>query len=186
MNRIHSAEATGCPAVGVDIDASAFVTMKAKGQAVAPKSESELKKIISECSIPFIVKGIMTVEDAKKAVSAGAKAVIVGNHGGRVMDFMAGGADALVEIVSELKKTVPIILDGGIRSGEDVLKALALGADLCMIGRPLAIAAVGGGREGVELYWNQLRDELERVMILTGTESIDSVSPKILRKVQTG
>jgi len=186
MNRIHSAEATGCPAVGVDIDASAFVTMKAKGQAVAPKSESELKKIISECSIPFIVKGIMTVEDAKKAVSAGAKAVIVGNHGGRVMDFMAGGADALVEIVSELKKTVPIILDGGIRSGEDVLKALALGADLCMIGRPLAIAAVGGGREGVELYWNQLRDELERVMILTGTESTDSVSPKILRKVQTG
>jgi isopentenyl diphosphate isomerase/L-lactate dehydrogenase-like FMN-dependent dehydrogenase len=186
MKRIRAAEATGCPAVGMDVDGAAFVTMKSKGQAVSPKTFEELQEIISECELPFIVKGIMTVRDAEKAVRAGAKALVIGNHGGRVMDFMPGGAEVLPEIAREFRGAARIVLDGGIRSGEDILKALALGADLCMIGRPVAIAAVGGGSHGVELYWRQIRDELERVMILTGTESAASVDPGIVREAESG
>lgn len=181
MARMRAAHAAGCLSIGMDIDGSAFVTMRSKGQSVGPKSFDELKSIIEECEVPFTVKGIMTAADAEMAVKAGAKAIAVGNHGGRVMDQMQGGAEVLPEIVSAVKGSVVIILDGGIRTGEDILKALALGADLCMIGRPVAIAAVGGGAEGVALYWKELKDQLERAMILTGTESVAKVRPGIIR-----
>ncbi len=178
--RIRSAIAAGCPAVGMDIDGAAFVTMKSRGQSVGPKTETDLRALIAECEVPFLVKGVMNPADAEAAVRAGAKAVVVGNHGGRVMDHMPGGADVLASIASAVRGDALVILDGGIRSGEDVLKGLALGADFCMIGRPVAIAAVGGGAEAVELYWRDLREQLERSMILTGTASTEGVDPAIL------
>ncbi len=186
VQRIRAAEATGCPAVGMDIDAAAFVTMKARGQNVGPKSVVELKALVQTTSLPFIVKGVMSVADAERAVEAGARALVVGNHGGRVMDHMPGGAEVLPEIARRFKGVVPLVLDGGIRTGEDILKALALGADACMIGRPVAIAAVGGGAAGVALYWRQLKDELERAMILTGTRGVASVDRAILRSPSAG
>lgn len=179
--RLRAAIAAGCPAVGMDIDGAAFVTMKARGQSVGPKTEEQLRELIEECETPFLVKGVMHPADAEAAVRAGAKAIIVGNHGGRVMDHMPGGADVLAEIVRAVRGDAVIVLDGGIRSGEDVLKALALGADFCMIGRPVAIAAVGGGAEAVELYWRDLKCQLERSMILTATPSTEQVDAGILR-----
>lgn len=183
MTRIRAALAAGCPAVGMDIDGAAFVTMRAKGQSVGPKDADELRAIIAESEVPFLVKGVMSGRDAEAAVKAGAAAILVGNHGGRVMDHMPGGADVLPEIVAAVGGSTVIVLDGGIRSGEDVLKALALGANFCMIGRPVAIAAVGGGADGVALYWKELRDQIERAMILTGVESVSGVDAAILRKV---
>jgi isopentenyl diphosphate isomerase/L-lactate dehydrogenase-like FMN-dependent dehydrogenase/biotin carboxylase len=183
MARVRAAEAVGCRWIGMDIDGAAFVTMRARGQSVAPKTLGQIRAIISECQAPFFIKGIMNPRDAELAVEAGAKGIIVGNHGGRVMDQMPGGADVLPEIVRAAGGAAVIILDGGIRTGEDVLKALALGADFCMIGRPVAIAAVGGGAEAVEMYWSDLKAQLERVMILTGTSSLDSVDPGVIAPV---
>lgn len=178
--RIRAAIAAGCPAVGMDIDGAAFVTMKSRGQNVGPKSEAELKDLIAECEVPFLVKGVMNPRDAEAAVRAGARALMVGNHGGRVLDHMPGGADVLPAIVDAVGGDVVLILDGGVRSGEDVLKGLALGADFCSIGRPVAIAAVGGGVEAVELYWRELREGLERALVLTGTPSVEDVDAAIL------
>lgn len=180
IERVRAARAVGCPAVGMDIDGAAFVTMRARGQSISAKSAEELKAIIDECDVPFVVKGVMNASDAEAAVRAGARAIIVSNHGGRVMDHMPGAASVLPEIVRAVGKDVAIVLDGGIRSGEDILKGLALGADLCMIGRPVAIAAVGGGADGVELYWREIRDQIERVMILTGTQSVGGAGPAML------
>mgnify|MGYP001560539035 CR=1 FL=1 len=182
MTRVRAAIASGCPAIGMDIDGAAFVTMRSRGQSVGPKDADELRSIIAECEVPFLVKGIMNARDAETAVKAGAAAVIVGNHGGRVMDQMPGGAEVLPEIVAAIRGSAVIILDGGIRTGEDILKSLALGADLCMIGRPVAIAAVGGGSEGVALYWKELKEQIERAMILTGQESVERIDPGIIRK----
>lgn len=181
LTRIRAAHAAGAFAIGMDIDGSAFVTMRSKGQSVGPKNFDELKSIIEECDVPFVAKGIMSARDAETAVRAGAKALVIGNHGGRVMDQMPGAADVFPEIVSAVGGDAVLILDGGIRTGEDVLKALALGADLCMIGRPVAIAAVGGGPDGVALYWRELKDSIERAMILTGTECVTNVDSSIIR-----
>lgn len=178
--RIRAAVAAGCPAVGMDIDGAAFVTMKSRGQSVGPKTEDEIRALVESSEVPFLVKGIMDPRDAEAVVRAGARGIIVGNHGGRVLDHMPGGADALPAIASAVGGDVVVILDGGVRSGEDVLKGLALGADLCMIGRPVAIAAVGGGVEAVELYWRDLREQIERAMILTGMASVDAVDASIL------
>jgi biotin carboxylase/isopentenyl diphosphate isomerase/L-lactate dehydrogenase-like FMN-dependent dehydrogenase len=183
MTRVRAAEAAGCRWIGMDIDGAAFVTMKAKGQSVAPKTLEQIRAIVSECQAPFFIKGVMNPRDAELAVKAGAKGLIVGNHGGRVMDQMPGGAEVLPEIVAAVRGSAVIVLDGGIRTGEDILKALALGADFCMIGRPVAIAAVGGGAEAVTLYWSELKAQLERVMILTGTASCDAVDAGVIAPV---
>lgn len=181
MTRLKAATAVGCRHVGMDIDGAAFVTMRAKGQAVSPKTEDELRRIIETFEGAFIVKGVMSVRDAELALKAGARALVVSNHGGRALDGMPGGAEVLPEIRAAVGAEVPLVLDGGIRTGEDVLKALALGANLVMIGRPVLIAAVGGGASGVRLFWKELRDQLERALILTGVEDVTLVDRAILR-----
>ncbi|RMH59815.1 MAG: ATP-grasp domain-containing protein [Candidatus Hydrogenedentota bacterium] len=183
--RIRAAEAAGCVAVGVDIDGAAFLTMRRRGQAVSPKSVDELRELAYQSERPFILKGVMTPYDAELAVRAGAAALVVSNHGGRVMDQMPGTADVLPEIVSAVKGAIRIGVDGGIRTGEDVLKMLALGAEFCLIGRPVAIAAVGAGEEGVRLFWETLCEELERALILTGTRSVAEVKPDVLISVSS-
>lgn len=182
LERIRAARAVGAMAIGMDIDGAAFVTMRSKGQAVGPKRLEDLKRYVEACEeTPFVVKGVMSPRDAEIAVAAGARVVIVSNHGGRVMDYMPGGADVLPDVVRAIGGgSATIVLDGGVRSGEDVAKALALGADLVMIGRPVAIAAMGGGAEGVERYFRDLATSLERVMVLTGCASIREIGPDLL------
>jgi len=158
--RIEASERAGCVAVGMDVDAAAFLTMDLMQQPVETKSVEQLRQIVELTELPFIVKGVMTVWDAVAAVEAGAAAIVVSNHGGRVLDNMPGALDVLPQIVSVVKGKVTILVDGGIRSGADVLKCLALGADAVMIGRPIAIAAFGAGIEGVEFYVNMIKKEL--------------------------
>jgi len=181
IERIRAAEKARAVAVGMDIDALVFKTMAMKNQSVGPKRLDELKEIISSTDMPFILKGIMNVRDAIQAVEAGAHAIIISNHGGRVLDEMAGSMDVIEEIAGEVKGRIRILIDGGFRTGVDVLKALALGADAVLIGRPVAIAAVGMGARGVAFYLENIRRELEQAMILTGCGSVAEISPEIVK-----
>lgn len=177
---IKAAEAAGALAVGMDIDGAGLITMALKGQPVGPKSFEEIKALIGATSRPFILKGIMTPEEAEIALAAGAAAIVVSNHGGRVLDHTPGAAEVLPAIAARVKGRVLVLADGGVRSGSDVLKLLALGADAVLVGRPLIVGVMGGGREGVALLLNRLKSELIQAMLLTGTADVKAVSRAIL------
>lgn len=177
---IRDAEAAGSIAVGMDIDGAGLVTMALKGQPVGPKTFVELKELTASTRLPFIVKGVMTPDEAQLAVGAGAAAIVVSNHGGRVLDHTPGAAEVLPAIAQAVKGRTVILADGGVRTGADVLKLLALGADAVLVGRPLAVGAFGGGAEGVAAILKKMQGELVSAMLLTGTESVRDVSPDIL------
>ena len=128
----------------------------------------ELREIVKAAGVPFIVKGIMTVKGALKAKEAGAAAIVVSNHGGRVLDQCPATAEVLEEIAKAVDGSMKIFVDGGIRSGTDVFKALALGADAVIIARPFVTAVYGGGREGVEAYIQKIGSELADTMVRIG------------------
>ena len=130
---------------------------------------------------PFAIKGIMSVEDAKKAVDIGASAVMVSNHGGRQLDGSVTPFDQLADIVDAVGDKVDVICEGGIRRGTHVLKALSLGAKACSGGRMYLYALASGGQKGVERIIGKLREEIERDMILMGVSSIDQLSRKNLK-----
>ncbi|MCS7242397.1 alpha-hydroxy-acid oxidizing protein [Candidatus Caldatribacterium sp.] len=181
IKRIRQAEEAGALAVGVDIDGAGLVTMALRGQPVSPKSPKEIEELVRATRLPFILKGIMTIREAKIAYELGVSAIVVSNHGGRILDHTAGVADVLPEITESLKGKMVIIADGGVRSGVDVLKLLALGADAVLIGRPVVVAVVGGGREGLKLYFENIKNELKQAMLLTGVASVKNVPREILR-----
>ena len=148
------------------------------------KTEKDLKEIASATELPFIVKGVMTAESARKALNAGAYAVVVSNHGGRVMDNGLSTAEVLPEIREAVgNQRGRIFVDGGIRTGGDVFKMLALGADAVLIGRPYAIAAYGGGAEGVRLYTEKLIAELRDAMTMTGCATLADIKRDKIRIV---
>ena len=132
--------------------------------------------MISGAGLPVILKGVMTAGDAELAVEAGAAGIVVSNHGGRVLDHTPGTADVLPEIAAAVKGRIRILADGGIRGGADVLKMLALGAEAVLVGRPMAVAAVGGGREGVAFLLNRYGDELRTAMMYAGCGSPAEIS----------
>jgi 4-hydroxymandelate oxidase len=172
---LKRAEEAKAVAVGMDIDAAGLITM-----AVGPKTVEELKSIISGTTLPVILKGIMTVDEAELAIQAGAAAIVVSNHGGRVLDHTPGTAEVLAKIAAVVGGRIPVLVDGGIRSGVDVLKMLALGADAVLIGRPLVIAAYGGGAEGVALAVRRMTNELKQAMLLTGCASLNDINRGVL------
>jgi isopentenyl diphosphate isomerase/L-lactate dehydrogenase-like FMN-dependent dehydrogenase len=177
---IRRAEEAGVLAVGMDIDGAGLVTMAMKGQPVSPKSLKEVMEVIASTRLPFVLKGIMTPDEAELAVQAKAAGIVVSNHGGRVLDFTPGAAEVLPAIAERVRGKLTIFADGGVRTGADVLKLLALGADAVLVGRPLAIGAVGGGREGVSITLNKMKTELFQAMLLTGTPDVRHVSADIL------
>lgn len=178
--KLAKAKDSGATIVGMDIDAAGLITLRKMGRPVSPKSVDTLREIIAKTGVKFIIKGIMTPEDAALALQAGADAIVVSNHGGRVLDHTPGTAEVLPAIAEQMKGKLGIIVDGGIRAGADVLKMLALGADAVMIGRPFSIAAMGGLTEGVVAYSETLRTELMQAMVMTGTESVAKISPALL------
>ncbi len=180
--RIDKAERIGALAVGVDVDGAGLVTMALNGQPVGPKSVEDIKELVAYTDLPFIVKGIMTADEAKLMVEAGVAAIVVSNHGGRVLDHALGSASALPDIANVVKGKVTILTDGGIRSGTDVLKLLSLGADAVLVGRPLIIGAFGGGPAGVKLTIDTYSKQLLQAMILTGTKKVTEVSRSVITK----
>lgn len=181
IERVQKANEKKVIAAGIDVDAVAFKTMKMENQATGPLNKEKLIKIMKHSNTPFILKGVMTAHDAQVALNTGASAIVVSNHGGRVLDSMPATIDVLKEIVEVVKKKMVIFVDGGIRTGLDVFKCLALGADAVLIGRPVAIYAVGGKNEGVMFYLKKVIQELRDTMILTGAKDIKSIKPEMLR-----
>ena len=173
---------SGAFAVAMDIDAAGLPFLKNMTPPAGGKSVEEMKEIVKLAGAPLILKGIMTVKGALKAKEAGAKAIVVSNHGGRVLDQCPATAEVLPEIAAALKGTgVKVLVDGGIRTGVDVFKALALGADGVLICRPFVTAVYGGGAEGVKCYIDKLAGELVDTMQMCGAHSIEEITPDMVR-----
>lgn len=132
--------------------------------------------------MPIILKGILSADDAERAVEIGASAIIVSNHGGRVLDTVPATIEALPEVVAKVGGRIPVLVDGGIRRGTDILKAIALGASAVLIGRPYLYGLAVGGADGVAKVVNILRRELEMAMALTGRTSIKAIDATVLWK----
>jgi hypothetical protein len=145
-----------------------------------PKSVVELRELVKAFHTPIVVKGIMRVDDALRCVDAGVAGIAVSNHGGRRQDHTAGTAEVLPAIAAKLKGRIPILTDGCVATGTDVLKYLALGADLVMVGRHILRGAYGGGGEGVALFMNRMRAEFQSAMLMTGVPTVASIDGSIL------
>ena len=165
----------------MDIDAAGLPFLKNMTPPAGSKTVAELREIISYAQRPFILKGIMTVKGARKALEAGASAIVVSNHGGRVLDQCPGTAEVLPEIVEAVGTEMTILVDGGIRTGMDVFKALALGANGVLIARPFVNMVYGGGAEGVQVYVNKLKAELEDTMAMCGAHSLKEIDRSMVR-----
>jgi 4-hydroxymandelate oxidase len=152
------------------------VDAEAKWEHDAKLTWDDLAWLKSVCKLPLALKGIMTAEDATRAIECGVNVVIVSNHGGRTSDDVPATAEVLEEIVEAVGKRVPVLVDGGIRRGTDVIKAIALGADAVLIGRPilwgLAVSGAAGGTRVLEI----LRYEVEAAMATIGVNRIGEIA----------
>ena len=140
----------------------------------------DLAWVRSICPLPLLVKGILRADDALRALEAGCDGIWVSNHGGRQLDTAIAGADALPDIAEAVGGRALLVVDGGVRRGIDVLKGLALGADLVAVGRPALYGLIAGGAEGVQRVLEILRDELSLAMALAGCRSLDEVTPDLV------
>ena len=179
--KIKMAEDVGAVAIAMDIDAAGLPIL-ATEREIGPKPIEDLRELVNSTKLPFIVKGIMTPDSAERALEAGVYGIVVSNHGGRVLDNTPGTAEVLPEIAKRVGGKMKIFVDGGIRTGLDVFKALALGSDAVLIGRPYAIAAYGGGAEGVAMYTERIGTEFAQTMVMTGRQSLTEIDSTALWK----
>jgi isopentenyl diphosphate isomerase/L-lactate dehydrogenase-like FMN-dependent dehydrogenase len=164
-----------------DVSVPAFLALAESAGAVSPVDLNwvvdnslnwrDLEWLCSVSSLPLVVKGILTAEDAVLACKAGAEAIVVSNHGGRQLDGVAASIDALPEVVEAVGDRAEVLMDGGIRRGTDVVKALALGAQAVLVGRAPLYGLAVGGAEGVERVLELLREELVLALALCGCAS---------------
>jgi 4-hydroxymandelate oxidase len=141
----------------------------------------DLTWLAERSGLPVVVKGVHRGDDAARCVDAGVGAVIVSNHGGRQLDSAVATADALAEVVDAVDGRVPVLVDGGLRHGADVLKALALGASAVLVGRPVLWGLAAGGADGVRDVLRWLTTDLERAMVLAGVTDVTAVPRDLVR-----
>lgn len=185
LKKIEKAEELGVLAVGMDID-HAF---DGKGQydnvlglPMAPKTLDEIKSFIKATKLPFIIKGVLSVQDALKCAEAGAQGIIVSHHHG-IMDYAVPPLMILPEIVKALGNSMPVFVDCGIASGYDAFKAMALGASAVCVGRALMGPLADEGAEGVRRKITELTQELSGVMARTCTADVRHIDPTLIRKL---
>ena len=181
VEKLKLAKEAGALAIAMDVDAAGLPFLKGFVPPAGRKNVKELKEIVQEIDVPFIVKGILSVKGALKAKEAGAAAIVVSNHGGRVLDDTPATADVLEEIVQAVGKDMTILVDGGIRSGQDIFKALALGADGVLIARPFVNMIYGAQEEGVKALVDQLEQELIDTMEMCGASTIQEITRDMIR-----
>ena len=143
-------------------------------------SWDDAARMIAEWGGPFAIKGVMSADDARRAVDIGASAIMISNHGGRQLDGSRAPFDQLPAIAEAVGGKIEIIVDGGIRRGSHVLKALALGATACSGGRLYLYALAAGGTAGVLRAMGLLKSEIERDMLLMGCQSLAELQPNML------
>lgn len=180
FSKLDEAKAAGAQVIAMDIDAAGLPFLKGLQPPAGSKTVAELQEIVEYAEVPFLIKGVMTVKGARKALEAGAAGIVVSNHGGRVLDGVPATAEALPAIADAVRDQMVILVDGGIRSGVDVCKALALGADAVLLARPYVTAVYGGGAEGVALLTQKLKGELEDTMAMCGVHSLKEITREIL------
>lgn len=180
FSKLDEAKAAGAQVIAMDIDAAGLPFLKGLQPPAGSKTVAELREIVEYAEAPFLIKGVMTVKGARKALEAGAAGIVVSNHGGRVLDGVPATAEALPAIADAVRDQMVILVDGGIRSGVDVCKALALGADAVLLARPYVTAVYGGGAEGVALLTQKLKGELEDTMAMCGVHSLKEITREIL------
>jgi len=188
LDSVRRAEEIGYTAVGLTMDTLQPTKLRdqipmstdGKPRTVHLSSPKDVEWLKHEVSIPVVVKGIMNPDDARTAVGAGADCIVVSNHGGRILDFSRAAIEALPEVVDAVEGRVPVLLDSGARRGGDVVKALALGAKGVLLGRPICWGLGVAGPQGVDRVLQIFRDEMKRVMILTGTQTIADIGPSLL------
>ena len=182
------AEKLGYTAVGLTIDTIQPVKIGDHSPASSrggarrgfPVTPSHIERLKKEVTIPVVIKGIMGQEDAMEAVRGGADAVVLSNHGGRLLDYAQSAIEVLPEVLEAVGKEVDVLVDGGFRRGTDALKALALGAKAVLIGRPVFWGVAVAGAPGVSRVIQLLTDELKRAMIFTGVGDLHSLNKEIL------
>jgi len=170
------------PAVAAAVGADAELTPAEIFALVDPALDwSDLQELASDCSIPILVKGLVRGDDARRAMEHGAAGVVVSNHGGRQLDTAPATLDALTEVVEAVESRGPVLIDGGIRRGTDVVTALALGADAVLVGRPALWGLAAGGEAGALRVLELLRDEVELALTLCGAPSPAALTPDLVR-----
>ncbi|WP_135611525.1 alpha-hydroxy-acid oxidizing protein [Methanococcoides sp. AM1] len=185
LDLISQSEKANAIAVGVDIDGAGSVNFTLAGKPVFRKTIDDLKELKRSTPLPFMVKGIMCEQDALAALETGADIIGISNHGGRVLDSTPGVAEVLPNIVEAIRdsrggRKVVITADGGIRTGFDVVKMLALGADYVLTGRPIVREAVPHGAEGVRNLIEYMRSDIEKAMIMTACNDLEDINRDIL------
>ena len=147
-----------------------------------PLTWKEMEWLISLVKIPVLLKGILNPDDAEKAIQIGAAGIIVSNHSGRNLDTVPATIEVLPRIVERVNKRIPLLMDGGIRRGTDVLKAIALGANAVLVGKPICFGLASGGAEGVTKVLEILKHEFELAMALTGRAAVASIDKGLIWK----
>ena len=180
QGKMELVKKAGAFAIAMDVDAAGLPFLKNMEPPAGSKTVDELRQIAEMAGVPFIVKGIMTEKTARKAEEAGAAAIVVSNHGGRVLDQCPATAEVLPGIVEAVGGRMKVLVDGGIRSGVDIFKALALGADGVVIARPFVTAVYGGGAEGVQCYVEKLGAELADTMAMCGASTLNEISREMV------
>lgn len=150
------------------------------GAQKKPLTWKDIEWIQSFTKIPVLLKGILNPEDAELAIQSGASGIVVSNHGGRNLDTVPATIEVLPRIADQVANRVPVLMDGGIRRGTDVLKAIALGAKAVLVGKPVCFGLACGGAEGVAKVMIVLRAELELAMALTGRPTIASIDKSVI------
>jgi 4-hydroxymandelate oxidase len=204
---VRRAEAAGCRALVVTVDSplrgrherderNGFLDLPAglccenlrDGPRVRPIvmspeiSWAHVDRVREMTGLPIVVKGVLHPADARAALDHGVSALVVSNHGGRQLDTVPATIDVLPEIVAEVGGAVPVLLDGGVRRGTDVLKALALGAAAVAVGRPVIWGLAAGGERGAARVLDLLRSEVEEALVLCGCGSVEELEPSMVRR----
>jgi isopentenyl diphosphate isomerase/L-lactate dehydrogenase-like FMN-dependent dehydrogenase len=188
-------EDLGFAAVGITMDTVRPVkigdevplsTKDGKPRRGHKSTTKDIEWMKQQVSLPVVVKGIMGGDDARAAVNAGADALVVSNHGGRILDYNRAALEALPEVVDAVGGKIPVLLDSGIRSGGDIVKALALGAKAVLVGRPVAWGVGAFGALGVERVFAIFTEEMQRVMTMTGAARIADVTKSMLFRDEPG
>jgi len=177
LENIHQVFETGVKVCGLSLD-------QRDSRSASLINERWLSDIIERSPVPVIVKGILNEKNALEALRAGAKGIILSNRGGRILECLPSGIEVLEKIRTSVKENALIIVDGGIRSGEDVFKALCLGADLVMVGRPLVISLAGAQEDGVAFSLSRMREELREAMLTSGAKTVKDIEAGMIELLQ--